>query len=307
MWCIGAAMMAEQEQQLSDEDRRRRDCCTPCIAIRRYSKSPFLYLFESGDNQALLNCCGVDHPTFNELLLAFEPVFNCHTFDQVTGRIRTIVITKKGFIKGRKREMDAVGCLGLVMYWFRTRGSLARCGSLAFGSTSTPMYRWLKFSRRVLLFVLLHHPLAKISDPSSSEIREYYTAIGTKYSYLMDHRVWGACDGLKLLIQKPSNHLLQSRFYNGWTSDCYVNSVFVFAPDGRIRIATINAPGSWHDSTLADYGVYDKMEDLYREHLCKVVVDFAFNLQGRNFLIKSSQTNPTDPYALALNNDAIKL
>ena len=80
-----------------------------------------------------------------------------------------------------------------------------------------------------------------------------------------------------------------------------------FAPNGQIWIGTINAPGSWHDSTLADYGVYDKMEDLYREHLCKVVIDFAFNLQGRKFLIESSQTNPTDPYALALNNDATKL
>ena len=119
MWCIGAAMMAEEEQhQLSDEDRRRRDRRTPRIAIRRYSKSPFLYLYESGDNQALLNCCGVDHPTFNEVLQAFAPVFNAHMFDPDSGHIRKVVTTKKGFVKGRRRDMDAVGSLGLVMYWF---------------------------------------------------------------------------------------------------------------------------------------------------------------------------------------------
>ena len=117
-WAAGYALMAEEEQQLSEEDRRRRDRQMPRIAIWRYSKSPFLYLFESGDNQALLNCCGVNHPTFNEVLHAFEPVFNCHMFDPSSGPIHKVVMTKKGYPKGCKQDMDAVGALGLVMYWF---------------------------------------------------------------------------------------------------------------------------------------------------------------------------------------------
>ena len=58
---------------------------------------------------------------------------------------------------------------------------------------------------------------------------------------------------------------------------------------------------------MADYGIYDKMEELYNAHLCKVVVDSAFNLTGRNFLIESSQTDPETPDALALNNQATSL
>ena len=40
----------------------------------------------------------------------------------------------------------------------------------------------------------------------------------------------------------------------------------MFGSDGGIRIATINAPGTCHDSTMADYGVYNKMSELYKHH-----------------------------------------
>ena len=50
--------------------------------------------------------------------------------------------------------MDAVGNLGLVLYWYRTRGSVVQGVCMAFGLTSTPMYKWIQFGRRVLLFAL---------------------------------------------------------------------------------------------------------------------------------------------------------
>ena len=277
---------------LSAEDRKRRDRRTPRLALRRYSESSFVYLFKSGCDQALLNCCGVDHKVFQQLVTLFAPVFNRYTFDKNTGIIRKLKLTKYGNRQGRKRGIDATGCLGLVLYWFRTRGSVARAICMAFGVTSTPMYLWLKFSRRVLLFVLQNNSVAKITDPTTDEINEYIRAIGRKYPILLEERVWGACDGLKLLLEQCTNWSIQNRFYNGWTSDTYVNSVFVFAPDGRIRIATINAPGSWHDSQMADYGVYQKMEELYNKHGAKVVVDSAFNLTSNPFLVKSSQKDP---------------
>ena len=55
----------------------------------------------------------------------------------------------------------------------------------------------------------------------------------------------------------------ENRYYNGWKGSTFVNSVFVFAPDGCIQICTLNAPGTFHDSTMAEYGIYEKMEGLY--------------------------------------------
>ena len=35
----------------------------------------------------------------------------------------------------------------------------------------------------------------------------------------------------------------------------YVNSLFVFGPDGKIYLYVLNAPGTFHDSIMADYHV----------------------------------------------------
>ena len=293
--------------ELSPEDKRRRDRRTPRIAIKYYAQSPFVYLFDSGDEQALLNCCGVDHNMFRRLHQLFEPVFHRCTLYDKSGVIRKRAFTRSGVPKGRKRELDAIGCLGLLLYWYRTRGSVARGTAMAFGLTSSPMYLWLRFSRRVLLSVLQNDPLAMVSPPTEQEVVEYIDAIGVKYPALREQKVWGAADGLKVLLQKSSNWAIQNRSYNGWTADTYVNSMFVFAADGRIRMCTINAPGTWHDSTIAEYGVYDKMEEVFNNYGGRVVVDSAFKLQGREYLIKSSQQDPDNANGIVLNRQATSL
>ena len=96
--------------ELSPEDKQRRDRRFPRIAVRRYSQSPFLYLFHSCNDQSLLNCCGVDHPTFRNLLDMFQPEYDRHTVDEKTGLIRI-----KSTTAGAPREFDALGALGLVL------------------------------------------------------------------------------------------------------------------------------------------------------------------------------------------------
>jgi len=98
----------EESVQLSPEDRRRRDRRTPRIALRKYSQSAFRYMFGSGDDQALLNCCGVDHKVFRDMLSFFEPVFNKYMFNDRTGEIRVRQRTRTGLPKGRQREIDSV-------------------------------------------------------------------------------------------------------------------------------------------------------------------------------------------------------
>ena len=109
---------------------------------------------------------------------------------------------------------------------------------------------------------------------------------------LGEERVWAACDGLKLPLQQSGHWLKQNPYYNGWKSHTFVNCIFCFAPDGRIRCATINCPGSWHDSTQADYGVYQKLERIYDRYQAKIVVDSAFSLQAKDYLLKSGQQDP---------------
>ena len=94
-------------------------------------------------------------------------------------------------------------------------------------------------------------------------------------------------------------------FFNGWTHGHYVNSLFLFVPDGKIRGCVLNAPGTFHDSTMAEYGMYERMDSIYRETGGKVVVDSAFNLGTRDCMIQSSNFDPMGGHdAVAVNRDA---
>ena len=138
-----ASSLSKDEER--DSERKRRDRRVPRVALRMYNQSPFKVLFDSKDNQALLNMTGLDHLTFNKLLGLYSPFYCKLTWDDKEGICRLKRKTHS------RRHLDAVGSLGLVLTWYRTRGACTRTLALAFGLTSTTLYKWLKFGRRVLL------------------------------------------------------------------------------------------------------------------------------------------------------------
>ena len=89
-----AAAAEEEEAELSPEERRRRSGKFPGLSIRKHSQSPFKCMLSKGNDQALSNCCGIDHKAFHELLNCFEPVFNQHTINRNTGLIKHLPPSK---------------------------------------------------------------------------------------------------------------------------------------------------------------------------------------------------------------------
>jgi hypothetical protein len=83
--------MAEEEEQqkvwrqrnLSKVGRQRRDRLYPIRSVRMYSESPFKYLYDSKNDQALLNATGVDHREFSRLVSVFGPIFERYTYNQM--------------------------------------------------------------------------------------------------------------------------------------------------------------------------------------------------------------------------------
>ena len=69
----------------------------------------------------------------------------------------------------------------------------------------------------------------------------------------------------------------------------------------------INVSGTFHDSTIADYGVYEGMEKVYSKTGAKVVIGLAFKIGNKDYLVKSSQQDPTDCRALLLNRTATSI
>ena len=66
----------------------------------------------------------------------------------------------------------------------------------------------------------------------------------------------------------------------------------------------LNVPGTFHDNTMTDYGIYQATEKVYDKTGGKIVVDSAFNIGTKEYLIKSSQQDTLDEHALLLNRQA---
>jgi hypothetical protein len=59
--------------------------------------------------------------------------------------------------------------------------------------------------------------------------------------------------GLNLTIENPSDLDIQNAHCNGWLHCTACSSLLLWSADGLIRFATLNCPGSWHDSKIGTY------------------------------------------------------
>lgn len=254
-------------------------------ALLNPNESAFEFLFNSGQDDALVTLCGFDHQSFATLHNRFKPLFDNNSPYKNDGRL----IGRHDKKKGGRRLINSTQGLALVLAWTRTRGSLSVL-QIIFGLTASRLSHWLRFGRRMLLKVLSEDPLAIPTMPTDDEVDDFVSCITEKYPALTN--CWGAMDGLKIRLERAGNAQVQNLFFNGWTHDHYISNLFLFSPDGKIRACYCNAPGAMHDSTLAKWGgIYDKIDKLYRARGAKVVVDSAFSSEQRDSVYKSFQTN----------------
>ena len=122
------------------------------------------------------------------------------------------------------------------------------------------------------------------------EVENYTEMVANKYPSLQN--VWGAMDGLKVMLEAAGEDVVQNMYYNGLKCDHYISNLFLFLAGGKICAAYFNAPGTVHDSTMATMsGIYKKVDQIYVETGAKVVVDSAFGKTERSSLIKSFANN----------------
>lgn len=229
---------------------------------------------------------GFDYHSFHNLLELFELV--CEKFTPYTeGPMAGMILKKK--ISGRPREFSPLFILGLVLTWSCSKGSM-RMLQLIFGIGKSSASIWLHFGLRILIKVLYDHPLAKVCLPTDEEVAGFVAAINKKYCLITD--VWAAMDGLKIKIQCPgyrNGSNVQSHYYNGWTLEHCLSNLFVFSPDGKIRQAYLNCPGTTHNSAMASMsGVYASLDDVFERTGAKTVVDLAFTARNLDSLMKTT-------------------
>ncbi len=237
---------------LNAEERRRRDRRIPRLALIEPKMSAWKKILVSGNDQSLITITGLDFSVFGELMERFEPMYSQYSVAPVDGKY--VKVKDKS---GRRRLMKGEDCLGLVLVWTRTRGSLTLL-QVVFGMSRTGIEDYLRFGKRILIKLLSRDEKSRIGVPSRSRIELYKEAIKQRHPALEDV---GLCmDGLRLASEAPGSFVVQNNYYNGWKHNHCVASIFVFAPDGTIIFMVTNCAGGQHDSTLADLGgIYEKL------------------------------------------------
>jgi len=283
--------------RLDLESRRRRMMRIPRKSLQDPSDSAFSVLYKSASNQSLITLTGFDHNSFRFLLERFSPLYNMYTPYSTNGCIQ-LVRKDRG---GRPRSMNAIEALGLALAWFRTRGSeMGLC--IIFGLSASVCSLFIRFSHRILLKLLAQNDFSIVKMPDAQLFHEFNASITREYPLL--EGVYCFMDGVKLSLESAGTTSVQNMYYNGWQHGHFVTCVFVFAPNGTIIAAGVNAPGTMHDSTIADWsGIYEKLGTCYEKFGGKCVADSAFASSGHPFLIKSApdpslQTSNPERYEL---------
>lgn len=129
---------------------------------------------------------------------------------------------------------------------------------------------------------------AKVEMPNDEKVVQLCAVTRFRHPLLTD--VFAVADGLKLYFQQCDGLDEQSMYYNGWKHDHFITNVLVFSIDGRMIATVMNAPGSLHDSTLAEWGgIYDKLAAVHERTGAKCCVDSAFQSATNDFMVKSSE------------------
>ncbi|KAH7919463.1 hypothetical protein BV22DRAFT_1108057 [Leucogyrophana mollusca] len=116
--------------------------------------------------------------------------------------------------------------------------------------------RYNRFALDILLETLRTMPAATINWPKDAEFDENSALITARHPRLQG--AFASIDGLNLPVQTSEDDEIENATYNGWLSEHFVSSVLVFSPKGQIIAANLNAPGSWHDSRVAQ-PIYEKL------------------------------------------------
>ena len=75
-----------------------------------YKDCAFLFMYNSKNDQALLNTLGIDHATFQELLELFDPLYYKYRPNLSIGIIDEIIVTSAG----KRKKVDQAILILLV-------------------------------------------------------------------------------------------------------------------------------------------------------------------------------------------------
>ncbi|XP_006458839.1 hypothetical protein AGABI2DRAFT_40932, partial [Agaricus bisporus var. bisporus H97] len=211
--------------------------------------TPWQVLYIHQNPRGFITTMGFDPDTFQSILdCGFQTLWNATPIS----RSDTIPNTSS---RMDRRSLDAAGALGLLLHYLSSSMlEVSLCE--IFALIPVTVHRYIAFGLPLLLKTLRDMPQARVCWPTGLEFQEQNALVVTRHPRLTG--AFGTMDGLNLPIQVSGDENIENATYNGWLHAHFVSSVFAFAADGTIIACNLNAPGSWHDSRVAQ-PIYSKL------------------------------------------------
>lgn len=244
------------------------------------------------DDSAFINTMGVDVSLFDYLHSLLIPVFP-----------RDHLGPHGSHQAGRSSCIDLRHELALTLqYLTGTMRQKTLCQ--LFGICQPSVSNILCKMILALLRVLSRDHDARIQWPRPEEMHTFADMIHDKHPDI-PYGIFGFIDGLVLPCLNHPDPLIQNAYYNGYQGQPTISNVLVFQPDGAICYASINFPGSYHDSRVAR-GVYEIVNDLQRTpDPYKLLGDSAFQQRtGKIITTKRNNQYSDDPAQRNLEAEA---
>ena len=255
--------MAEAGHQIGIENRHQTwlYLCRSQLLPNPRSNTPWQALFDSQNDRAFITTMGFDVEAFDYILASG---FAAAWYETPIPQEDT---STGGNPRPWCRSLDAAGALGLVLHYLNSTMTEISLQQI-FAIIPTTASRYITFGLSILFSTLQKMPEAQIHWPESVEFEELSALVTQRHPRL--HGAFGSVDGLKLPVKTSDDLDIENATFNGWLSEHFVNSVVVFSSkgsrhdpfcvlltvahdtcQGMIIAANINAPGSWHDSRVA--------------------------------------------------------
>lgn len=168
---------------------------------------------------------------------------------------------------GRGRPRLSRRCLtsqeGLALTLrYLAKGSVQQDLCYFIGHPETTVSTYLLFGLTLLYAVVVDIHEARIAWPSVRRARELADMCSRRVPQL--HGCFGFLDGKLSKCPRPGggqNDSEQEAFYTGYYHMHATKELFTFLMDGTVAMATVNAPGTWHDARIfREAGVMTHLE-----------------------------------------------
>ena len=208
----------------SIRDRTKLHRCS----LLSHNESPWIKLYRHGDASSFLNMTGLTRHDFS---LLHDVLF----------------VGQQPQRMGRPRLMESTAQLGLFLFYLgSTMGMKHLC--MIFGITPSTCSEVINKMLHLVVRKLKRHPMAAVKFPDAEKMEYFARLINQREPEVDD--VIGFMDGLSLVSECTSEVFEQNAMYNGYHSETMVNNIIAYGPDGKVFLAAINFPGSWHDGSI---------------------------------------------------------